>query len=221
MNISMGAAANLKESGKFLSYGIKDVTFKGIEKRTVGKEGGQQWTTLAVLYDVDGYGEYIQNLFEPQSTERTEGLNGRENPSPVEHFIVSLRQIFDAVAPQVSRDMDAGTVQIGGKFEDIIKQATKLTANSIGTKTQLKFLPGRNGFAQIPAFPARIDTSGNLMHGTRFIGADLTISAYEKTSIDKANATRQAGPTNMRANESKNDTMSGMANDIDDDDLPF
>lgn len=221
MNLNMSATAGAKDSGKFLSYGIKNATFKGIEKGTVGKDGGQQWTVMSVKYDIEDFGEFVHNLFEPQSTERTEGMNGRENPSPVEHFMISLRQIFDALAPEVSKGIDDGSVQIGGSFENIIKQAAKVTASAIGKQTQLKLLPGRNGFAQVPGFPARIDNSGNLMHGTRFIGDNLTISAYEKTSIDKANAARQSGPTTMKP---KNDNiMGGMAADMDDDndDLPF
>ena len=61
---------------------------------------------------------------------------------------------------------------------------------------------------------------------TSFIGQDLTLSAYEKAQIDKANA---AQPTNMANTGSELDSMrrdideleKESSSSIDNDDLPF
>lgn len=73
MNFDFSGAVKAKESGNFLSAGIKDATFQGVELSKVTSQKTQEvFLTLALKLDIEGYGEYTQNFFEPQSDERPE-----------------------------------------------------------------------------------------------------------------------------------------------------
>lgn len=183
------------------------------------QKDGTTYKVMSLLLDVDGYGEFVSNFFEPRSNERTESQFG-PNPSPAEHFMIALRQIFDAVNPKIGEGIDNQTVKLTGSFDDIVKTAAKWTASSIGTEVEVKLIPQSNGFAAIPSFPARINRAGALGIATRFIGHNLTLSQSEQRKIDQANNAR---PTNMTS--SSDTTLDGLADALGvgdtDKDLPF
>lgn len=217
MNYNLGVTKGAKEASSVLNAGIHNATFKGITKDTINGKDGSVYDVMVLTLDIEGYGEYKHNFFEPTSNDRSEGMFG-PNPSQQEHFLIAVRQILDAVAPSVSEGIDNGTIKIGGTFTNLVNGIKKNTDEYIGTKVQVKILPGRDGYNNIPGFPARITKQGTLGIGTKFIGETLTLSAKELKSIEAA---RTATPTNMAATTKKNDVLSNMGDDLDDDDLPF
>lgn len=73
MNFDFSGAVKAKDGGNYLSPGIKDATFKGIEfAKVTSQKSGDVFNTMSLKLDIDGYGEYTQNFFEPQSDERQE-----------------------------------------------------------------------------------------------------------------------------------------------------
>ena len=175
---------------------------------------------MSLKLDIDGYGEFTHNFFEPKSAERTESQFGL-NPSPVEHFMIALRQIFDAVNPKIGEAIDNGTAKIGGDFDTIVKLAAKYTASAIGTEVEVKLVPQNTGFNDLPGFPARINKVGALGIATRFIGHNLTLSQSEQRKIEAAQNSR---PTNMATQSDS--TLDGLSDalgisDDKDSDLPF
>lgn len=220
MNFDMSATTGVKESGKVLSPGIHKAKFNGLALDSItSQKDGSTYKVMSLLLDVDGYGEFVSNFFEPRSNERTESQFG-PNPSPAEHFMIALRQIFDAVNPKIGEGIDNQTVKLTGSFDDIVKTAAKWTASSIGTEVEVKLIPQSNGFAAIPSFPARINRAGALGIATRFIGHNLTLSQSEQRKIDQANNAR---PTNMTS--SSDTTLDGLADALGvgdpEKDLPF
>ena len=220
MNFDMSATTGVKESGKVLSPGIHKAKFNGLTLDSItSQKNGQTYKVMSLHLDIDGYGEFVSNFFEPTSNERTESQFG-PNPSSAEHFMIALRQIFDAVNPKIGEGIDNQTVKLTGSFDDIVKTATKWTASSIGTEVEVKLIPQSNGFAAIPSFPGRINRAGALGIATRFIGHNLTLSQSEQRKIDQANNAR---PTNMTS--SSDTTLDGLADALGvgdtDKDLPF
>ena len=220
MNFDMSATTGVKESGKVLSPGIHKAKFNGLTLDSItSQKNGQTYKVMSLHLDIDGYGEFISNFFEPTSNERTESQFG-PNPSSAEHFMIALRQIFDAVNPKIGEGIDNQTVKLTGNFDDIVKTAAKWTASSIGTEVEVKLIPQSNGFAAIPSFPARINRAGALGIATRFIGHNLTLSQSEQRKIDQANNAR---PTNMTSNSDT--TLDGLADALGvgdpEKDLPF
>ena len=220
MNFDMSATTGVKESGKVLSPGIHKAKFNGLTLDSItSQKNGQTYKVMSLHLDVDGYGEFVSNFFEPTSNERTESQFG-PNPSSAEHFMIALRQIFDAVNPKIGEGIDNQTVKLTGSFDDIVKTAAKWTASSIGTEVEVKLIPQSNGFAAIPSFPARINRAGALGIATRFIGHNLTLSQSEQRKIDQANNAR---PTNMTSNSDT--TLDGLADALGvgdpEKDLPF
>lgn len=220
-NYDFKATQNAKDGGKFLSAGIHNVTFKGIflDKITSQKDG-TTYNTMKLVVDIDDYGEYSHNFFEPTSDQRIETQYG-ENPSQVEQFMIVVRQILEAICPEVLEKLYASSDGLGKTFNEIVKNVANYTSPKIGTKTQIKLIPNGN-YNQIPGFPARITKNGDLSIATRFIGNDLVLSASE---LKKVEAVKNARPTNMagQSQETKdllNDL--GMKMDKDgSDDLPF
>lgn len=220
MNFNLNATTGAKEAGSVLSAGIHNATFKGISKDSINGRDGNVYDVMTLTLDVEGYGEFKHNFFEPTSSDRTTSQFG-ENPSQIEHFLIAVRQIVDALDPKIGAGIDDGSITISGTFSQVVNKIKTLTAPYVGNSVQIKLLPGKNGFAALPGFPARITKTGVLGIATRFIAKEnLVLTDYEKKKIDAA---RNATPTNMAANSAANDLLDGMKSQMDDDldDLPF
>lgn len=220
MNFNLNATTGAKEAGSVLSAGIHNATFKGISKDSINGKDGNVYDVMTLTLDVEGYGEFKHNFFEPTSSDRTTSQFG-ENPSQIEHFLIAVRQIVDALDPKIGAGIDDGSITISGTFSQVVNKIKTLTAPYVGNSVQIKLLPGKNGFAALPGFPARITKTGVLGIATRFIAKEnLVLTDYEKKKIDTA---KNATPTNMAANSAANDLLDGMKSQMDDDldDLPF
>ena len=220
MNFNLNATTGAKEAGSVLSAGIHNATFKGISKDSINGRDGNVYDVMTLTLDVEGYGEFKHNFFEPTSGDRTTSQFG-ENPSQIEHFLIAVRQIVDALDPKIGAGIDDGSITISGTFSQVVNKIKTLTTPYVGNSVQIKLLPGKNGFAALPGFPARITKTGVLGIATRFIAKEnLVLTDYEKKKIDAA---RNATPTNMAANSAANDLLDGMKSQMDDDldDLPF
>lgn len=212
---NLGSTAGLTEGGNFLSAGIHNAKFNGLAlSQITSQKNGSTYNTMQLTLDIDGYGDYVHNFFEPTTNERTESQYG-PNPSQVEHFMVSLRQILDALNPKIGESIDNKNVVINGKkvdtdnldFEQLVKLSAYLTKPYIGTEVEVKLVPQSNGFNSIPGFPAKINRAGALGIATRFIGHDLTLSQREQKMIEQARNNR---PTNM-STAPGNTTLDGVA----------
>lgn len=197
------ATAGVKEAGKVLSAGIHNATFNGIKFNVItSQNNGNTYNTMQLNLVVKDYGDFSHNFFEPTSSERSESQFG-QNPSQVEHFMVAVREILDALDPEIGKKIDTDTVEVKGKhvnikkltFSQLIKLIEILTTPYIGTELEVKLIPQSNGFNAIPGFPARITKTGALGIATRFIGHDLVLNQSEQKKIDAAN---DAKPTNMK-----------------------
>lgn len=144
-----------------------------------------------------------------------------ENPSQLEHFMIAVRVILDALDPGIGERIDNGEITFAGTFDKMVAAVKKLTTPYIDKEIQIKLVPQNNGFASLPGFPASISKSGALRIGNKFMGQNLVLSDAEKRKIDAVN---NAKPTNMAAKS--NDTLAAMGSDLEDDDddlddLPF
>lgn len=225
---NLSATTGVKESGKFLQPGIYNAKFISVELSDLNSQKtGQNYKTMKLTLDIDGYGEFTHNFFEPTSAERSANAFG-ENPSQVEHFLIAVRQIVDALDPKIGEDMDNDNITVNGKhvkkddlsFEQLVKLIAILTKPYSGTEVEIKLVPQSNGFAAIPGFPAKINRTGALGIATRFIGHGLVMNQSEQKKIEAA---KNAQPTNMA--QTTSGSVEGLADalGITDDatDLPF
>lgn len=223
----LSATTGIKESN-FLAAGIHKATFKGLTLGSINSQKtGETYTTMTLALDVENHGEFTHNFFAPTSDERTQGNYGIQ-PSQKDHFMVALRQIFDALDPKIGEMIDTKSVVVGGKpvdlgkitsFEQLVKLSKALTDPYIGTAVEIKLIPQNNGFNSIPGYPARINRAGALGIATRFIGHGLVLSQSEQKKIDAA---ANSKPTNMSASDT---TLDGIGDALginnDNNDLPF
>ena len=215
MNFNFGAQKVVVSAGR-LTAGIKDVTFMGVcfETKTSQKDGNS-FKTLALKLDVDGYGPYTQNFFEPQSDER-QTMQWGVSASMLDHFLIIVREILEAVDPQIIKDIDSGTKTLTGNFKQICDTIKQWTDPMIGNvKFQAKFIPQNNGYVSLPTFVARITKSGDLGIATRIVGKDLTLTPKEQQKVEAANS---AKPTTM-PNKAADDLLNSASEELDD--LPF
>ena len=226
----LSATTGVKESGKFLQPGIYNAKFTSVELSDLNSQKtGQNYKTMKLTLDVDGYGEWSHNFFEPTSAERSANQFG-ENPSQVEHFLIATRQIVDALDPKIGEDMDNDNIVVNGKhvkkdglsFEQLVKLISILTKPYEGSELEIKLVPQNNGFADFPGFPAKINRAGALGIATRFIGHGLVMNQSEQKKIDAA---KNAQPTNMA--QTTTGSVEGLADALgidsteDTTDLPF
>ena len=224
----LSATTGVKESGKFLQPGIHNAKFVSVELANINSQKtGQNYKTMCLTLDIDGYGEFTHNFFEPTSDQRSAGTYG-DNPSPAEHFMVAIRQIVDALDPKIGENIDNDTITVNGKhvnkanlnFEQLVKLIGILTKPCAGKEVEVKLIPQSNGFADIPGFPAKINRNGDLGIQTRFIGHNLVMNQSEQKKIDAA---KNAQPTNMA--QTSNGSVEGLAEQLgigsDENDMPF
>lgn len=221
------ARAEVKPAASYLRAGIHNVKFTGVEK------GTGEYSTIEFSFEGIDEGEvgaiHNERMFEPKSSERTPNRfnSAISDPSPAEQFMCKLMHVIAALNPEAHKKIQDGTAKFApSDFTTLIKLVKKILDPVVGTEVQIKLLP--NGrFCGFPGFPAKISRNGDLYLSTSFIGEDLTLSAYEKSQIDKVNS---AQPTNMSSRE-KSD-LDSMRRDleeledesntsIDEDDLPF
>lgn len=218
------ARAEVKPAASYLHAGIHNVKFTGVDK------GTGEYSTMELSFEGVDEGEvgaiHVERMFEPKSAERVPNRFNSSimDPSQAEQFMCKLMHVIAALNPTVHKKIQDGTAKFApSDFDSLIKLVKKILDPVVGTEVQIKLLP--NGrFCGFPGFPARINKNGDLYLSTSFIGQDLTLSAYEKAQIDKANS---AKPTNMAASsdldEMRRDLEDGdnTPHVDDDDDLPF
>lgn len=216
MNISFGKAKGATEAGKFLGSGIHNAKFMGIDFDTINTKNGES-NVMVLKLNVEGFGEFTHNFFEPQSDERQE-MSWGFSASQVDHFLIAVREILEALDTQLIQDLDEGQISLDGTFSKCVKSIKKFTDPYIGNDVQIKLLPQNNGFNGIPTFVAGISKNGNLTIRTRFIGHDLTLNDRELKMIEAA---KEAKPTDMKTEESVASKLKSAIDETDDDDLPF
>lgn len=217
MNFSFSQTKGATEGGKFLGAGIHKAQFEGIDYDTINTKNGES-NVMVLKLDIDGYGSFTHNFFEPQSDERQE-MQWGPSASQVDHFLISVRQILEALNPQLVKDLDEGKITLEGSFAKIVKTIKKLTDEFVGDEVEIKLLPQNNGFNSIPTFVAGISKNGNLTIRTRFIGHDLTLNDRELKMIEAA---KEAKPTDMKAKDtSVADKLREDLGEDENDDLPF
>ena len=230
---NMSATTGAKEGGRFLQPGIHKAKFVSVELGNIHSQNkNEDFKTMKLTLDIENYGEWDCNFFEPTSTERSASQFG-ETPSSVEHFMISVRQILDALDPTIGEDIDNKNVVIAGKkidvenltFDQLVKMTAYLTKGFAGTELEVKLIPQTNGFADIPRFPAKVNRKDptKLDIATRFIGHNLVLNQSEQKKVDAA---KNAQPTNMAQTTSGN--VAGLADELGinldnnkDADLPF
>lgn len=211
MEFNFGEVTNIKESKARMTPGIKNAKFKGINYATVkSQKTGEDYNTFALTLDVEGYGEYTQNFFEPTSNERNK-MQWGESASSVDHFLVLIREILEAICPEILTKLDSGKIQLAGTFKQIVSKVKQATDPKIGTDVQVKFVPQNNGYSAIPSFVARITKTGDVAISTKVIGHNLTLTTSEMTRIKNAES---ASPTEMKPTSNSNN-LQGMLDSID------
>ncbi|MEG0773575.1 hypothetical protein [Clostridium sp.] len=204
-------------SSNFLRAGIHDVIFKSIDKAT-------EYNAIELKFEaVDGSGIHNERIFEPRSEERTQSQYGI-NPSEAEQFMCKIKQIIDALDPELSRKIETeGDKFTSPNFEAFIVLLKKYLDKKVGTQTQIKLVPTTGNYTGFPGFIARISKDGAIYMGTKVIGDALTLTSKEKNAIDTA---ASATPTDMK---SKTTELDDLREDFtvkedsstNDDDLPF
>ena len=194
MNFDLSTAASIVEGGKFLSPGIHKVKFKGINlDKITSQNTGETYNTMVLNLDVENYGDFKHNFFEPTSEERKENAFGGLNPSQADHFMVAIKQIIDALDPELFNKIMTEGVEVKGKkvkltgtFNQIVNLIKYLTDPYIDTEVECKFIPQSNGFSSIPNFPAKISRTGAVSYSTKFIGHNLVLNQSEEKKITAA-----------------------------------
>ena len=202
-------------STNYLKAGIYNVIFKGVDK-------SENFNALELKFDaVDGSGTHTERIFEPRSEERTESQYGT-NPSETEQFMCKIKQIIDAIDPELGKEIEDNPSKLDvASFDMFINLLKKYLNTKVGVETQIKLIPTSGNFVGFPGFIARVNKDGNLYMTTKIIGNNLTLTAKEKNLIDEAN---NAKPTNMSSKSSDNE-LEDLKDDFpetpSDDDLPF
>ena len=227
LNFDLGSAMKAKESsGKRLNPGINKAKYVGVDYDSI-KIGSDERDAMIVTFDIEGYGEYKQNILFPREkggNTRSQNGFGGENPSEMEQFMIKLTQLISALSPELGTKVESEGLKLSGSsYKQIVKNFDKLISDFEGTEIEIKLIPNSKGWPQFPDYPARINRNGELAIATRIYGHDLTLSERELKQIEAA---KNAKPTDMSKNSSTSSLLNDMSSELgevsdDEDDLPF
>lgn len=196
-----------------ITPGIWNATFDSVVKDTITTQDGRDLNVLKLTVILDNGTTYSNNWFEPTSTERRDGMYG-PNPSQYDQFVVTIRQILQALNPSYTDDLASGKLKLGGSFAQLVKALSDYTAQYKGAAIQIKLLPGKGGFANMPGFPARITKNGELGIATRFIGQNLTLTAAEEKKIKAAEVAKPTAMPSIGGGVDLSDLSAGLGAEI-------
>ena len=214
---NMGSVATTKVvTNDYLKAGIHDVIFKGVDK-------AQNLNAIELRFEaVDGSGVHNERIFEPTSAERGESQFGA-NPSQAEQFMCKIKQIIDALDPELGQKIEKdGNKFAAPDFDGFILLLKRYLDKRVGVETQIKLIPTKGSYVGFPAYVASLSKDGVLYMTTKVIGNNLTLSTKEMTAIENA---KNAKPTDMKTRDNELDDLKDDFDFIDKkdeiDDLPF
>lgn len=180
---------------------IHEVTFKGVETKTIESKTGEKFDIISIKFANDS-GNFEDTLFELKKgdNERKKNNFGYENPSALEELQFKAKHLLAAVAPKVAAQIEEkGGLKIGswdafGKF--LVKHANV----GIGAQTQIKLVERTDakGIKRInfPSFVLGVNKKNEVYPKTNFIGSKLVWTAKEKERME---TTATAKPTDPAA----------------------
>ena len=130
---NMGGVKDAKVvSNDFLRAGIHNVIFKGIDK-------ADGINAIELRFEsVEGKGVHNERIFEPRSSERSQSQYGI-NPSEAEQFMCKIKQIIDALDPDLSHKIESdGDKFAAPDFDSFITLLKKYLDKKVGTQTYIK-----------------------------------------------------------------------------------
>ena len=216
---NMGGVKDAKVvSNDFLRAGIHNVIFKGIDK-------ADGINAIELRFEsVEGKGIHNERIFEPRSSERSQSQYGI-NPSEAEQFMCKIKQIIDALDPDLSHKIESdGDKFVAPDFDSFITLLKKYLDKKVGTQTYIKLIPTKGNFVGFPGFIARVNKDGNIYMTNKVIGNNLILTAKEKATIDNV---ENAKPTDMGQHKDELDDLREEYKEVennnyeDSEDLPF
>ena len=212
MSGTKGVKVSSSNGNNYLRAGIHTVTFTGLNK-------SEKANAVEFHFEDENGAIHNEMLFEPRSEERTQSQFGT-NPSEAEQFTCKVKQIIDALNPELGKMIDEqGEKFDAPNFDAFIALLKKHLDSKVGTTTQIKLLPTSGNFVGMPGFPARVSKDGGLYMTTKIIGEDLTLTTAEKTKIETA---ANARPTQMSQTTELDDLKDDFDTaDPEDDGMPF
>ena len=179
---------------------IHDVLFKGVEFST-SKDGNWEFINIKFAGLNGGYFTHRGFGLKANSNERQKSQFG-ENPSEFESFMMLIKHLLHAVAPEILADMMEGKITFTPKkngdslFKQYVTFISVLLEKAKDRTTQIKLITNKKGEAQFPAFFAGLSKDGVVYMKTNFIGEGLKFTDREVTNIAVMSA---AVPTAMPA----------------------
>ena len=201
MNLSFdGGAATSTVVAQLTGNAIHEVTFKGVEAKTIESKDGDKYDILSIKFAGDNGAVFEDSIFEPKAgdDQRKKNNFGYENPSNVEEMMFKVKHLLAAVAPKVAEKIEkAGGLDVGtwAALRDFV---VKHTTPAIGAKTQIKLISRTDSKgvtrAHFPSFVLGINKDNKTYPKTNFIGATLAFTAKEQAKIDEAATAKPNNP---------------------------
>ena len=237
MSYSFNTTANSSQSSikpRLNGNQIHDVQFDGCEIIDIKgvKNPNEVYKVLKLRFSNDE-GTYEHTVFEPREQDFTRGETkfadkntGEEKsipqPSGVENMMLLFKHAIDIINPEVAKQIDSGTKNLGAKdWDSLRKLVQQILDVGKGTKFQIKLLITSKGEAAFPGFFSGISKEGKVYVRNNFIGKKLGFSAYETTRINNAAKARPAEVKPFDAVSQYNDLPPATSGGLDIDfDLP-
>jgi hypothetical protein len=211
MNLSFdGGAATSTVVAQLAGNAIHDVTFKGVEAKTIESKDGDKYDILSIKFAGENGAIFEDSIFEPKAgdDQRKKNNFGYENPSNVEEMMFKVKHLLAAVAPKVAEKIEkAGGMDVGSwsALRDFVVKYTAEAAKN-GAKTQIKLISRTDSKgvtrAHFPSFVLGINKDNKAYPKTNFIGATLAFTAKEQAKIDEAATAKPNNPDRFTADSS-------------------
>lgn len=170
---------------------INEVEFAGVDYKEGTSSSGNKWAAMQFNFK-NNEGTYSKMLFCPTANgfERRSGdTNGRAwtLPADAEVLMLQIQYICTTLAPEAYAKV-AGkiSVDLPDEFNKLYEYVNKILSKAIGKTVGLKLVADSRGYADIPRNVARISDDGSVYMANRWLGDNLSFSAYELKQKDAA-----------------------------------
>lgn len=176
---------------------IHEVLFKGLE---YSKSEDGKWEFMKIKFQGVNGGYFTDTTFglDKDAAVRKKTQFG-ENPSAYENFMMKIKHLLSAVAPDLLIKMQAGEIVFTPKGKsDLFQQYVTFIGQQLeaykDAKTSIKLVQNNKGMACFPPFFASVSKEGQAYIKNNFIGNNLSFNQRE---INAFNRVAEARPTVM------------------------
>lgn len=182
---------------KLKANAIHEVQLKEIKAEDLIGKDEKTYPVIYLKFENSNAEIYEHRFFAPTATEAVVDGKFGSQPSDLTQFRYSIQHLIEVLNPNLHTQIKAGKKFSLKTWAEMRAWVVKALSNGLLVDTEIKLIADSKGYATLPKYPVGATKTGDLYMKTRFIGPNLTFTAYEKKAIEAQEKAADAKPSSM------------------------